>query len=150
MFENFQKAVRDAYLRQKNNHQLDFSREWPSPGNLRRWCLKCYRGGLSKEDQEVFVNFFDYFRRHDSLDSCIRNFDLDKFKPLRNFIAGTTLRRPDENLVKLLAVLVDLRPRPYRRQDWTEEGPVRPEIASTDHTLAPISVLNTSTLSCRA
>lgn len=121
MFEKFQTAVRNAYLDIKNNGELHFDRAWPSPGELKIWCLNCYLQGLSKEDELVFIRFFNREQSAKELPVLIENFDLDKLRPLRNFISGETQRRPDENIVKLLAVLINFTPRPYRASDWDEQ-----------------------------
>lgn len=118
MFEQFQWAVRNAYLALKNNKELPFDREWPSPGELKKWCLMAYSKGLSKDDAVIFSRFFNHNKTNDDMSTAISNLDVDKLRPLRNFIIGETNRRPDENLVKLLAVLIDFRPRPYTPQDW--------------------------------
>ncbi|PRD45005.1 hypothetical protein [Sphingobacterium haloxyli] len=120
MFEKFQTAVRNAYLDLKNEGRLDFGRECPSPGELRSWCLERYLRGLSPEDESVFIYFFNRERSTKDLATIIESFDLDKLRPLRNFISGDTQRRPDENIVKLLAVLIDFKPRPYKASHWDE------------------------------
>ncbi|TJZ62980.1 hypothetical protein FAZ15_01385 [Sphingobacterium olei] len=118
MFEKFQLAVRNAYLDLKKNNKLRFDREWPSPGELKDWCLVVYSKGISKDDETIFTRFFNRDNSDDTIETSIRNIDLDRLRPLRNFIIGETNRRPDENLVKLLAILIDFSPRPYRLQDW--------------------------------
>ncbi len=122
MFEKFQMAVRNAYLDQKHNGELHFDRSWPSPGELRSWCLHCYLSGLNKEDEFIFIRFFNREQSDKGLPVLIENFDIDKLRPLRNFISGDTRRRPDENIVKLLAVLINFTPRPYRAADWDEKA----------------------------
>ena len=121
MFAKFQSAVRNAYLDLKNNGELDFDRAWPSPGELKSWSMSCYLRGLSKEDETVFIRFFNRERSTKELIVLIEQFDLDKLRPLRNFISGDTQKRPDENIVKLLAVLINFNPRPYRAIDWDEQ-----------------------------
>lgn len=121
MFEKFQSAVRNAYLDLKNSGELDFDREWPSPGELKSLCLSCYLRGLSKEDETVFIRFFNREQSTKELPVLIEQFDLDKLRPLRNFISGDTQKRPDENIVKLLAVLINFKPRPYRATDWDDQ-----------------------------
>src|SRR5690606_6119169 len=76
-------------------------------------CLERYLQGLSPEDESVFIYFFNRERSVKDLASLIESFDLDKLRPLRNFISGDTQKRPDESIVKLLAVLIDFKPRPY-------------------------------------
>lgn len=121
MFEKFQIAVRNAYLKLKDTDQLHFDREWPSPGDLKSWCLTRYFQGISKEDEVVYLRFFNDGNHTNDLVTCIQHYELDKLRPLRNFIIGDTQRRPDEDIVKLLAVLIDFSPRPYMTTDWIEK-----------------------------
>ncbi len=120
MFEKFQMAVRNAYLDLKNEGRLDFGRECPSPGKLRSWCLKRYLENLNHDDEKVFIDFFNSGNSSKDLAVLIEKFDVDKLKPLRSFINGDTKKRPDENIVKLLAVLIDFKPRPYKAYHWGE------------------------------
>ncbi|MBD1434930.1 hypothetical protein H8B06_19065 [Sphingobacterium sp. DN00404] len=122
MFEKFQMAVRNAYLDLKNEGRLDFGRECPSPGKLRSWCLKRYLENLNHDDEKVFIDFFNSGKSSKDLSVLIEKFDLDKLKPLRSFINGDTKKRPDENIVKLLAVLIDFKPRPYNASHWNEDS----------------------------
>ncbi|SMG44474.1 hypothetical protein [Sphingobacterium psychroaquaticum] len=117
MFERFQEAARTAYLDLKSNNKLDFSREWPSTGELKKWCLRTYARGLSQDDIRVFHLFFNDSHHDDDLERVIMRFSSDKFRPLRNFIIGET-QQPAEKAIKLLAVLINLEPRPYKSSDW--------------------------------
>lgn len=113
-------AVRNAYLDLKIEGRLHFDREWPSPGELKSWYLKCLMQGLNTDDELVFIRFFNREQSTRDLATIIEGFDLDKLRPLRNFISGDTQRRPDENIVKVLAVLIDFKPRPYKAYHWDE------------------------------
>jgi hypothetical protein len=125
MFEYFQKAVRDGYLDLKENRQLDFSREWPSTGDLKYWSIQCFEKGLSPEDEVVFT---DFFREKDekkqqkllgkSLKEIVKVSETDKFRALRNFIIGDTKRSPERDVVKFLAILINFQPRPYDFNYW--------------------------------
>lgn len=125
MFEYFQKAVRNGYLDLKENRRLDFSREWPSTGDLKNWSMQCLERGLSTEDEIVFT---DYFREKDEkkqqkqhgkpLKEIIKNSETDKFRALRNFIVGDTKRNPERDVVKFLAILINFQPRPYDFEYW--------------------------------
>lgn len=117
MFERFQEAARTAYLDLKSNNKLDFSREWPSTGELKKWCLRTYARGLSSDDLRVFHLFFNDSHHDEDLEKVIKRFNSDKFRPLRNFIIGET-QQPAEKAVKLLAVLINFEPRPYKSSDW--------------------------------
>lgn len=125
MFEYFQKAVRDSYLDLKENRRLDFSREWPSTGDLKNWSIQCFEKGLSTEDEIVFI---DFFREKDEkkqqkllgkpLKEIVKISETDKFRALRNFIIGDTKRSPERDVVKFLAVLINFQPRPYDFDYW--------------------------------
>lgn len=112
--------MRNAYLDLKNEGDLHFDRACPSPGELRSWCLKRYLENLNHDDEKVFIDFFNSGKSSKDLSHLIEKFDLDKLKPLRSFINGDTKKRPDENIVKLLAILIDFKPRPYKAYHWGE------------------------------
>ncbi len=119
MFELFKEAVRSAYLTKKNNRTLPYDElEKPSPGDLRNLFLLLIARGLSQDDQETLVRFFKYNGDYVELETHIRRYDLDKFRPLRNYILGNT-SNPSEDIVKILAILIDFQPRPYRK--WRED-----------------------------
>ncbi len=130
MFEYFQKAVRDGYLDLKENRRLDFSREWPSTGDLKNWATQCFDKGLSTEDEVVFT---DFFREKDekkqqkllgkSLKEIVKVSETDKFRALRNFIIGGTKRSPERDVVKFLAILINFQPRPYNFDYWNSFQP---------------------------
>ncbi|MGB3062940.1 hypothetical protein [Sphingobacterium thalpophilum] len=125
MFEKFQKAVREAYLDLKENRKLDFSREWPSTGDLKNWSIQCFEKGLTIEDEVVYKDFFSekvekkkQKQIGKSLREIVREAETDKFRALRNFIIGDTKRSPERDVVKFLAVLVDFQQRPYNFDYW--------------------------------
>lgn len=118
MFDNFQEAVRLTYLSLKANGDLHFDSKIPSTGVLKKWCLQTFQKGLSQDDEQVFNLFFERINTEDCLERIIKKTDPDKFRPLRNFIAGTTKSNPDERLVKILAILINFKPRPYRSTQW--------------------------------
>lgn len=118
MFDNFQEAVRQAYIFLKSNNKLHFDSEIPSTGILKKWCISIYKKGLSREDEQVFDLFFDRLDKNECLERLIKKTEPDKFRPLRNFISGATKSNPDEKLVKLLSVLIDFKPRPYHPSQW--------------------------------
>lgn len=135
MFDNFQEAVRLTYLSLKANDNLHFDSEIPSTGVLKKWCLQTFQKGLSQNDEQVFNLFFERINTEDCLERIIKKTDPDKFRPLRNFIAGTTKSNPDERLVKLLAILIDFKPRPYRSFQWNGLEKTKPIISSPEITI---------------
>ncbi|UZJ63301.1 hypothetical protein OKW96_12325 [Sphingobacterium sp. KU25419] len=127
-FEEFKKEVIGTYRDMLLHHELDTRLEHPTPGNLRNLSLKLYANGLSKEDIQVFQDFFNPTNKYADLETGIRRFELDKLKPLKNFIMAKT-SNPDENIVKLLAILIQFSPRPFHkwRQLRHQKNTVLPE-----------------------
>lgn len=122
MFEKFQEAVFSRYLELKKNNQLPFSEKSPSTKDLKLWCLEVYEKGLAAEDEKVFVKFFVTKPAEQQLGSCLFNFPNDKFRAMKNFLEGKTKSNPDRNIIKLLAVLLDVQPRPYQSNS-SEQNP---------------------------
>jgi hypothetical protein len=116
-FEEFKKEVISNFRELLSQHELDLKLENPTPGNLRDLSLKLFAHGLSKEDTQVFQDFFNPTKRYDDLETSIRRFPLDKLKPLKNFIKAKT-SNPDEDIVKLLAILTQFDSRPFH--NWRE------------------------------
>lgn len=149
MFELFKEAVRSAYLIKKNNRTLPYDElEKPSPGDLRNLFLLLMARGLSQDDQETLVRFLKYNGAYAELDTYIRRYDLDKFRPLRNYILGNT-SNPSEDVVKILAMLIDFQPRPYRkwRENHLAEVGIKNENREYQKRQEPYSSLkNTATL----
>ncbi|MEN5193379.1 hypothetical protein [Sphingobacterium faecium] len=113
-FEEFKKEVIGTYRDMLLRHELDTRLEHPTPGNLRNLSLKLYANGLSKEDIQVFQDFFNPTNKYADLETGIRRFELDKLKPLKNFMMAKT-SNPDENIVKLLAILIQFSSRPFHK-----------------------------------
>lgn len=72
----------------------------PSPALLNDYCKILKQNGLSKNDQEIIELFYS-----------LPNFDNDKFRPICNFFNGKTVN-PSQDILDLMAVLVDFKPRP--------------------------------------
>ncbi|WP_346083843.1 hypothetical protein [Sphingobacterium ginsenosidimutans] len=85
----------------------------PSPANLRDYCLIRLSEELPETDIQVLQKFFDPLKKEKSLEDAIYKYKTGWLRALQKFILGET-ENPDELLVKLLAVLVDYQPRPFR------------------------------------
>ena len=112
-FDIFREEVLADYTNKRNEGTLPTSLENPSPANLRNYALYLYCKGLNKEDRIVFEEYFNSNVKVDDLEKAINTTELGKLKSVQNFLNGTT-RNPDEIIAKLLAVLIDFKPRPFR------------------------------------
>ena len=117
MFEEFQEAVITTYREKKENGTLPSELERPSPARLRLYCLTLLNKGV-KDDTPTLTKIFNPDNRHPDLETGIRKFEVDKLRPLRNFMMGRTAN-PREDMVKLLAIMIDFQPRPYDK--WRDK-----------------------------
>lgn len=116
-FSLFKNAVKSAYQEKKNLEELHYKMATPSPANLRDYCLICLAKGMSKTDQQVFNDYFNPINKYPGLEKAIERVELGRLKSLQQFILEKTTT-PDELIIKLLAVLIDFNPRPFKKKDW--------------------------------
>lgn len=85
----------------------------PSPAELKNLCLVLLDKGFNRLDQEILDRFFNLNDKSSKLKQ-IEHFEVDKLKPISNFLKGRTEITRVVNL-DVIAVLVDFNPRPYRK-----------------------------------
>lgn len=112
-FAQFKEEVLALYQAKKNRQELDDLLVNPSPAKLRDYCLIRLSEGLPPEDIEVFQKFFDPLRREKNLEEAIAKYNTGSLKALQKFALNIT-QDPEDRVVKLLAILVDYQPRPFR------------------------------------
>ncbi|MFA4976184.1 MAG: hypothetical protein WC589_01635 [Sphingobacterium sp.] len=112
-FNIFKERVLSLYEEKKSKQEMDELLVSPSPANLRDYCLIRLSEGLPETDIQVLQKFFDPLKKEKSLEDAIYNYKTGWLRALQKFILRET-ENPDELLVKLLAVLVDYQPRPFR------------------------------------
>ncbi|WP_395051731.1 hypothetical protein [Flavobacterium sp.] len=110
--DDYKKAVKTKYEETKTGEFSGFLLK-PSPAELKNLCLVLFDKGMCKLDQEILDRFFD-LNDKSSKRKHIEHFDMDKLKPIGNFLKGNTETTRVVNL-DLIAVLVDFNPRPYRK-----------------------------------
>ncbi|WP_300100633.1 hypothetical protein [Flavobacterium sp.] len=110
--DDYKKAVKAKYEEAKTRKFSEFLLK-PSPAELKNLCLLLFDLGISKLDQEILDRFFE-LNDKSSKQKQIENFDVDKLKPISNFLRGKTEATRIVNL-DFIAVLVDFNPRPYRK-----------------------------------
>lgn len=116
MFEDYQKAVRLAYIERKEKGQLSPNLQYPSPAKLRDECIIVFSERFIKKDEDTLRAFFGAKNDLSDYNLNIRNVDIDRFRPLVNFLNGGTTK-PDVKIVELLAWLIDFNPRP--KVEWS-------------------------------
>lgn len=113
LFNDYRKEVIDAYNAKKAAGQVPLGLIEPTPAGLRDECLDRYKEAHSQKDEESLKIFFgskgdaaDYHR-------LIETTDIDKFRPLVNFLDNLCINTRNKN-IELLAYLIDFEPRPFR------------------------------------
>lgn len=117
-FDIFKQEIIDCYREKQSNGLLPPKLERPSPSHIREVALSLFYDDLNHDDLKVFEAFFYADRRFETLESAIREIDLERLKPLQNFIQGRTTS-PNEDVIKLLAILIDFQPRPF--SSWRKQ-----------------------------
>lgn len=116
MYADYIASVLQTFHEKKDNHEL--SNRWSklTRASLREECLAVYLKGCTKDDAKVLSEFFEYREDEKAVTQKIRDFDINKFRPLVNFINGNT-SLPDPKNIELLAWLIDFEPRPLRKYE---------------------------------
>lgn len=132
---DYKKEVKTKYEESKNAEFSSFLTN-PSPAELKNFCLLLFDKGYNKWDQEILERFFELDEKL-SKRKQIENFDVDKLRPISNFLKGKTETTRAVNL-DLIAVLVDFNPRPFRKfmsrnkQELADDGVVVNEISKIE------------------
>lgn len=112
MFDDYQSLVLHDYREKKASGRLPLNLLHPTPAKFKSECIAVCEERYLKKDEKLLIAFF---RRRDDAAAyrqAIKQFDTEKFKPLCNFLRGTT-NSTDEKNIELLAWLINFEPRPY-------------------------------------
>lgn len=118
-----------AYERKKEEGILSSNLHAPSPARLRNQCEITYDENYSLADENILKGFFG--AKGDATDYSlrIRNFDIDKFRPLVKFLNGRISYTDDKN-IELLSWLINFSPRPYPL--WKKNSVIPDQISAED------------------
>lgn len=106
------KLVIEAYNKKRANNELSLLLAQSTPAKIRKACLHVYKERYDKKDEEVLKAFFGPAEPGRQFLLLIQEFETDKFRPLDNYLKGSTEKTDDTNL-ELLAWLIDFKHRPY-------------------------------------
>lgn len=122
---DYKKAIRAKY-HEIVNHNPDGYLLNPSPGNLRDKCLLLLNN-IDDDDQRNYKHFFELNEDIDTRKQ-IENFDINKFRPLQSFLLGKN-ENPSEKKLEILAILVELELRPFKKFRETKNSEFKPNPA---------------------
>jgi hypothetical protein len=112
MFDDYEKSVVAFYDARKANKTLSPLLANLTPANLKKECRVVCEERYDRKDDLTLRAFFEQGGDKETCLAAIKKQDIDKFRPLINFLAGR-VRRTDEINIELLAWLIDFKPRPY-------------------------------------
>ncbi|KAB1153710.1 hypothetical protein [Flavobacterium luteum] len=137
-FEDYTAAIKGQYEEVKSGIYSSFLLN-PTPAQLRNLCLLILDNGLSKVDEGIFTLFFQV-KQGENLRRSIENFDIEKFKAIKNFLIGKNGKTNPNNL-NLIAVLVDFQPRPFSK--FIHQGPMDLNKFSNEISINKEEIVNT-------
>lgn len=108
----YSKAVLAYYHQKLAADELSLNIRQLSPASFKEACLEVRRQRFSRKDELPLKAFFGEGSDQEACLQAIDDLDIDKFRPLINFIREKT-KRPDDKVVELVAWLIDFADRPY-------------------------------------
>lgn len=132
-FEDYKKAIKAKYEEEKNGEYSN-NLNSPTSANLRNLCLKRFDSNNDKDDLITFKSFFDFPFDKDKKNQFGEE-ELNKLEAVKRFFLGRT-ENPAEDTIQLAAILVDLRPRPFKefqKQLDPDEIKLIEELRDTKH-----------------
>jgi len=130
MFADYTKLILADYEEKRAGNVLSIRLIHPSPAKLREESLAVRsRRYDRKKDEVALVGFFGNGDDRELL-QAIKRIDIDKFKPLINFLKNPAINTDQKN-IELLAWLIDFEKRPFELGKKYNTEEVETEIAET-------------------
>lgn len=112
--DTYENEIKQKYLNDKEQGLLRGNLHNLTPSSIRTVCLNICDETKIEADVLIMRNFFSD-GKGETLRQKINTYDLDSFKPIRNFLKGNTSSIKSHNTIELTALIVDFRPRPYNK-----------------------------------
>lgn len=119
MSNSYQQQVFTDYVLKRDKQTLSLNLMKPTRSGLREECLHVYTEKGSPKNDRVLRLFFGPIDAGNDYVQRIRNFDVDKFRPLVKFLKGATTDTHDKN-IELLAWLIDFQAQGSQKNDTNE------------------------------
>ncbi len=124
IFADYTRRVTEEYLQKKVAGRLSFELTEPTPGRLRDISLIAYTERYDRRDERILEKFFGKTDEKKTRYQTIERFDLDRLKPLANYLKTSTGTTDPKN-IELLAWLIDYKGRPYDFEK-KDDAPAKP------------------------
>ncbi|RYG28479.1 MAG: hypothetical protein EOO01_39690, partial [Chitinophagaceae bacterium] len=127
MYKHYQEAILKYYEERKSKGDLSLNLQQPAPSKIRDECAQVYQSNPNRRDVSTFISFFEIKEGADIL-KVIERFDIDRFRPVVNYMKRVTAETEHKNL-ELLALLLNFPGRPFdknKNYDVEASQDVRP------------------------
>ena len=138
MFEDYRKVVFAAYVQQRDEGSLSSNLQSLTPAKFKAECRIVYQERPLKMDEKMLRVFFG--PKDDAADYSqkIEHVDIDRFRPLINFLKGSITVTDNKN-IELLAWLIDFKPRTFDL--WKDSAGKLNEMSDvTEHNRSPSKI----------
>lgn len=110
-FEDYKNAIKAKYREEADGEFSNYLSS-PTTANLRKLCIKRFESNTNNEDLNGFKSFFD-FPFDGEKKNLFGDDEMNKLEAVKRFFLGKT-ENPADDTIQLAAILVDLKPRPFR------------------------------------
>lgn len=138
-FEDYKKEVILAYEKKKKEGTLAPNLQRHTPARLKKECMNVFPARYSEKDSRTFTALFTKGNNAEEYLQMIRSSDPDIFRPLNNFLKGTTAFIREEANIEILAWLIDFQPRPHRYGDMYNVHTNQRESELLDPVVLPVT-----------
>ncbi|AXY73615.1 hypothetical protein D3H65_06300 [Paraflavitalea soli] len=111
-FIDYETLVLEVYHQKKANNELLPGLRILRPAKLKEACEWVCNDRFERNDEQTIRNFFGRSGNQKECLNAIQRCEIDKFRPIINFLNGDT-SKTDEKNIELLAWLIDFKERPF-------------------------------------
>ncbi|MCD2424067.1 hypothetical protein LQ567_14910 [Niabella pedocola] len=126
-YKDYIDQILQNYEQKKAAGNLSLNLSAPTPAQLRDECLIVCMERLEQKDAQTLRTFFGKTIDQKTCRHTIEHFDINRFRPLINFLETPTIDTNHKN-VELLAWLINFEPRPLDR--WEKKEANKPDKAA--------------------
>jgi len=112
-FDNYEKLILEAYQQKVVDGSLPSAFINPTPAGLKKECIRACRDRFLKKDEKAIRDFFVEGSESKTCLQIIEQCDIDKFKPILNYLKSGGIIKTKEKNILLLAWLIDYHDRPF-------------------------------------
>lgn len=112
MHKDYIRAVVKEYYRKVDSNTISLNLTPLTPANVKKECKAVCKERFRRADERMLNAFFGYAENEKGYLQAIERHDIDKFRPLINFVEGRS-KDTDPKNVELLAWLIDFKDRPF-------------------------------------